>query len=663
MNVQQTDVKGAILAAVAGSPAGERLWSPSQVFTADRASGPDHLGRGTEAAFLAEVVAHRGAETPFCIGILGPAGAGKSSFLARLVGAVARLSTAAEAAGLATPFQGNILVVRVEAEPGIPPEPALMRQVSAALAVGHPGLATDASHAGLDPRLVAREAGERLNESRQRLEAERRTLETLSGRHARLAESVLFDTAGSSIDAYARANRGRIDRALRGFAGGDDTLKAYKEAVHEANDSAGPMARGTSWLRAFWAYRGQGRLIVVAIALLLGAWGVGSLIDNEPKLIEMVRSGGDKMNGLADWLAAHWSWLRVAKAGLELGAVLALAINVLRGLRFMLPVQRGATLLRGDLDQRRREIDRLVAHQTHRVDLLAREVDLAGALAAAAESRLAAAEPAALPLVTPSGSTKAGGEGGDSARGFFATLAAAMAPGAPDRPGSKAALAPARIVVAIDGLDDLTSAEAAAFVQRAGRLLHAPGFVTILAADRNHLATGLAETDPALAKDRLDRLVQIPYALGGDAWNGSATFARALLQGEDASEAPDAAEVPEAAFSTLDRPWTKNERALLEALAPVAGSTPRAVKRFVNLYRVARADPRLADAQAKDLAALAMGLALQAAGSPLDPPTYGGLDDLADRASAAVAATLGSPLGAHESGRGFETARTYGAGR
>ncbi len=427
--------------------------------------------------------------------------------------------------------------------------------------------------------------------------------------------------------------------------------------MREASEAGGPAARWTSWLRAFWAYRGQGRLLVLAAALLLAAWGLGALIENEPRLLESVRSGGERMAGLADWLESQWHWLQPLKRMLQLAALVAVAINVFRGVRFLMPIHRGVTFLRSDIEGRRRDLDSLLAHQTRQVDTLAREAELATELSAEAERRLAAAAGSVSPPV------RRDADPATESRSFFAAIAAAMSNSGGDRVPSSGSAAPARLVVGIDGLDDLTSAEAAGYLQAAHRLLHAPGFVALVAADRNHLATGLAETDPALAARRLDRLVQIPYGVGGEDWSGSAAFARALLEGGDADTGELDEASPEAAVSSLDRPWTQSERAVVEALAPVAGSTPRAVKRFINLYRIARADPRLGNGSAKDLAALAMALALQSAGSPLDTLAYGGVGDGLERARQIVAARLGMPLGLDEGGPGFETARAYCADR
>ena len=658
MNIQQGQPEGSMLAGLS-----HPVRVAPAVFTPDTPAGPDRLGRGKAAAFLAEVVAHRAAGTPFCIGIFGPAGSGKSGFLAGILSAVERLASGASEAGLATPFLGNIVVARIEAQSGLAPATSILRQVAAALRGPYPGLAADARHAGLDPHAVARDATDRLNAARQALETERSRLDALTGRQAKLVDHVLFESAGSRIDAFARGHRGRIERSWRGFGIVGEPLHAYKAAVREASEARGPAARWTGGLRAFWAYRGQGRLLVLAAACLLAAWGLGALTANEDKLVEMVRTSSDKLAGAADWLQARWTWLGPAQTALEAVAALALAINVVRGLRFLLPVHRGAALLSGDVEGRRRDLDSQLAHQTSRVDALAREVDRAAQVAGAAESRLATVR------TDPADDLGPGGEAtsdAHAARSFLAALSTAMAAnGATDTRPSGTPTAPSRIVVGIDGLDRLSSGEAASFLRTARTLLDGPGFITVVTADRAHLASGLADTDLALATAGLNRLIQLPYRLAaeGETWSAAGPFARALLE----PEGTDDGELPEldAAVSSLDRPWTAGEIAAVEAAAAIAGSTPRSVKRFVNLYRIARADPRLRTGDAKDFGTLAVTLAAQSTGLPLGYPGaegFGETDDPLRRARVAVGSALGTVLSAREGERGAEAARTYDLG-
>ena len=164
-----------------------------------------------------------------------------------------------------------------------------------------------------------------------------------------------------------------------------------------------------------------------------------------------------------------------------------------------------------------------------------------------------------------------------------------------------------RIVVALDGLDRLTPPHAAEMLRTVGDLLRHSGFVTILTIDREQLATGLAEADPASARAMIDRIVQIPVSL--DAMSGieDAGLAQAML-GRSERPATGAAE------GLQDRPWQAFEAPLIDALAPLAGGTPRGLRRFVNVYRLARLDPAMSGATATDFGMLALVLAGRIAG-------------------------------------------------
>lgn len=617
------------------------------VFAADT---PQPAGLGARAAFLADLVLHGQAATPFAVGLFGRAGAGKSSLLDATFAAINRLAEAAEAAGIATPFLARTARVRIAVEPGRDPYATLLAGLHAGLAADYPALAGQVEAAFGDQQAVAHEASDRLSAARHRLDDERRKLDELSGRQARLVETVLFEGAGSRVDAYARANRGRIDRALRRFGFSGDTMLDYKEMVRDAAEPG--LGRGLGWLSCFWAYRGQMRLGVVAVVFFVLSWLVGRLADNQGALLDALRGSNDKMGPVADWLAANAHWLAPVRQVLTLAGLAALAMNIVRALRFIQPVARGATLLRGDLDGRRHELDGLVAHQAQRVERVARDVEAASARATEAEQR-AGGRPAAaaLPLLAGEGPAAA-------AHGVFAALSRALVSGEHGRGGQ----APARILVGLDGFERVGSREAAAFLHAAHQCFARPGFVTLLAADRDHLATGLAEFDPAFARAALDRMIQVPLALEGgeDEWSGARDLVGGLLRPNAVAATPAVA--PDAGRSAFDKPWHPKEQAVLEALAPLAGGTPRAVKRFVNLYRVARADPDLEGAGAADLATLALGLALGTSGS-LPPPsliTTGiPLDSDLQAARHAAETALGVALDLGRDSAGLAVARHY----
>ncbi|WP_237479735.1 P-loop NTPase fold protein [Lichenibacterium dinghuense] len=630
------------------------------VFASD---GADGLDQAAAAGLLAELAMHRRAETPLSVGIFGPPGSGKTRFLATLLDAAARLGAAAGAAAGTTPFLSRVVTARAEAVPGRNAVSLLVDAVLSSLAEAHPAFAETAVHAGSDPREAARLAGERVNALRRALDGERQTLDELSSRRARLTDAVLFDASGSRLDGFARANRGRIEARLAGFGiGSGDPVRTYKELVRQGAEAGGGSRLGLT-LRALWAYEGQGRLLVLAALLVALGWAAGAGADNPDAVASWLAGFGDRFTAATDWGRAHLDLLQpVSRIAFALAA-LALLADVVRAARFLGPIFKGAALLKGDLAARRRDLDGLLAHQTRRVDGLAAEAEAAGHGAEAAQRR--AEERRGGGGLSDHGAALAGELFGlartpeIAADGFFAELSRGMAAGAEG--------APERVVMALDGLDRLPAAEAAALLGAAGRLLARPGFALVTALDRDAAAEALGETDPAGAASRLDRAVGVSYDLRAAGPDVSALAGR-LLDPRVAEER--AAPAVDGTRSALDRAHEPYEAELVSRLAPFAGSTPRAVKRFVNAYRVARADPRLARAAPACFAMLALGLALDGAGAgselagfdadvargrvTVDPASEFG------RAFAAAIGTVGQEAAAADLRRGLAVARSYG---
>ena len=630
------------------------------VFASDAAA--DGLDPAASAGPLAELAVHRRAETPLSIGVFGPPGSGKTRFVSSLLDAALGLAEAAGSSAGTTPFLSRVVVARAEAAPGRGAVPLLVGAVLSALAEDHAGFAEDAVHAGGDPREAARGAGERVNALRRSLDGERQTLDELSSRRARLTDAVLFDAAGSRLDGFARVNRGRIEARLAAFGLGiSDPIRTYKELVRQGAEAGGGSRLGLT-LRSLWAFKGQGRLIVLAVLLASLGWAAGAGADNPDAVANGLAGFGDRFATATDWGRAHLVALQpVSRIAFALAALAVLA-DVMRAARFLGPIFKGAALLKGDLAARRRDLDGMLAHQTRRVDGLAAEAEAAGRGAEAAQRR---AEERRGGGLSDHGAALAGELFGlaptpeAAARGFFAKLGQGMAEGV--------AGAPERVVVALDGLDRLSPAETASLLGAAHRLLGCPGFALVVALERDAVAAALGESDPAGAAARLDRALQVSFDLGAAMPDSSALAGRLLdprVQERPATPAVDATR------SALDRAYEPFEGALVGRLAPFAGGTPRAVKRFVNAYRVARADPRLARAAPASFALLALGLALDGTGAGSE---VAGFDaDVArgkvtvdassefGRAFSAAIATVGQEVGAADMRRGLAVARSYG---
>ncbi|VTZ48985.1 conserved hypothetical protein [Methylocella tundrae] len=594
------------VAAEAAPPAAE-----APIFAADVADDPaalasDALGLDAPLNLLAELASHRRTQTPLAIGLLGPSGCGKSVALNKLIHAIERLSAGAGRVG-STPFLAKILTLRVNAaDLDGHPVPALASALYARLAIEAPNLAIEASQTARDPALAAREAFERLDAARRKLEAERRSLEEAETRRAKLAETVLYETPGSQVDAYASRRRNRIAATMARFGVAGDPLLGYKDMVRALADSQGVSRTGFA-LQAFWGLKGQSKLIVTAIVFALIGFGLGLAFDNQSTWIGWLRTQ-PQMAGATDWIEAHVGWLLTLRGAAFVAAALALLTNIWRGLRLIQLVFRGESLLKGDLFERRRESDAFFGHQTRRVQDFAAEVDRLSRHAAEAERRAGGLHSANPALAEPSPFQTDVLK--QQAQRFIAAVGALV-----QKRGAaqgRSAETPQRIVVALDNLDLLPTSRARDILVHVRNLL-GPGYVSLISTDP--LRFGAGSPDDALD---LDKWIQAPFQVGEiSARQDYSAQIRAIIGGAapDARESKQPATLPDAARSVLDEPLTDDEAQLLTALAPLAGPSARAVKRFVNLYRLLRGEWR---DRPEERGALAFMLALDAGGSPSD---------------------------------------------
>ncbi len=549
---------------------------PARGADAPPASG-DVLGFDPAVRGLAELAAHRSAGVQLTLGLLGPAGSGKSFALARFIELVGAFSKARGAAS--SPFMSNIVVARVDAGASADPAIAVASGVYAALqSAGDQtaAFAEDAAAAGADPVDAARSASERLIDLRRRLDSERRTLGDLSGRRARLAETVLYQSAGSRIDSWARTNRSKVEGRLRafGFEAGDP-VATYKDLVRDVAENRGVFGRISSFAHAMWGFRGQAKLLVLAGIFFLLAWALGLAQGSQSMWSGWLGGQGEMGAKTAEWINANGSAIfATSRLVLFWAAIACVALNVFRAARFMSPIWRGVSLLDADMETGQRELDTLIGNQTRLVDDLSSQADAQARRAEEAERRAAShasrrtENPGATPFAAPEGDGA-----GRQARAFLRALA---------REGAGAA-APQRILVAIDELDSLSPKDAASFVDQAAALLSQPPFAMVIAADPQRLAQGWGGD----GMDQLARRIQVGVRVDAASSGDYARLVRKLLAtGEDA---PSAVAPIDASASILDRPISSDEAALLEGLAPLAGRTPRSIAQFVTAYRLARA--------------------------------------------------------------------------
>jgi KAP family P-loop domain len=304
------------------------------------------------------------------------------------------------------------------------------------------------------------------------------------------------------------------------------------------------------------------------------------------------------------WISTHVDWLTTLNHLAYAAAALALASNVVRGIRFMQPMLRGVSLLDADVVAKRRDLDGLYAHQMRRVDGLAAEVERTAQQAALAERRAgnhggrtdAHLEPS--PFDT--GSLKM------RAERFFASLGRALH--RPDRgPVAMTDIhktAPERVIIALDNLDALAPDAAWSALDAAHRALAQPGFVLLLALDSTRLSDAQGEI-----RQRLEKWIQVPFRVGPKAAESHAAGLVAQIIGRSGRAAGERKVEAAGREAGVDWAISDAEAALLGELAPIAGPSPRTVKRFVNLYRVVRS-------QAPEIrTALALRLALDLGGT------------------------------------------------
>ncbi len=546
---------------------------------ADSTEGADFLNAGEATWPLAELCLAQDAQSPFLVGLVGPSGSGASFALRRWLDNVETLANAA-ARTSGSPFVSRIVVAKIDAA-GVSgdPEAAIASAAFAALERDHEGVnyaafADEAAHAGVDPLRAAAIAAERHDQMIQRLEGERAARDEVEAKRARLTEALLYETPGSRVDRYIRANRTAIETRLRhfGLAEGDPTLN-YRHLVRDF-EAAGPAARASVGLRAIWSYRGQFGWLMTALIAFLLAFAISQA--RGPSAGEGLRTLASFLAPLADWLSAHDGWLSGIQEALTLAGVFALAVNLWRAFGFTAMLVRGLTLLGHDLRERRRELDASAARLNQRVATLDAQTEAGARHAEAAAKRVGGikrSERAPGPVFASGPEAPR-----QAANSFFVQLGRLMS-------GTSATTTPApqRLVFVFDNLDALAPAAAAQLLEAAHAML-GPGCVGAVACDPAFLVRVEGEADAA--RRRVEKLFAVVFNVESLIPADKGRLVARLI-GSNAVARPH--RQVEAGASPITEPFSSAETALLAALAPLAGATPRAVKRFLNAYRLARA--------------------------------------------------------------------------
>jgi hypothetical protein len=570
-----------------------------KIFASDALNGPDARGIETLLSLLAELTVHKGVELPLCIGILGGAGSGKSFTLARLAATVEALAAWAGAQN-DTPYLGRLQIVQADAahfdgEPMVAIAGALCTDLWSAA----PDLVTEALRAARDPHAAVTEAAEKLDQAQRRLHQERDHLSEVEGRRARLFETVLYETPGSQVDAYARTFRPRIAARLQAFGFSGDPVLNYKDLVSSLATEQGTSGRVGLALRAVWAFKGQARLLFIALVLVLIGAGLGWAAAHQATWLSPM-SANTTGAPVAAWFEAHMGAIAGLGKVAFAGAGLAVLTNLWRAFRFLQPILRGVTLLKTELNNRRHELDSAYAHQTRRVDGLNAEVERAARVHAEADQHAGKGGAQAADASPFQGNSDKA-----QAAQFVTTLASLVGQRQSNSQAPRGT--PQRIVFMLDNLDAVPPARACDILDAAHRLLANQAFVTMIAVDPRRLAD--AEIG---ARTHLEKWVQVPVQIDATP-KDHAAFILHLIGRKSLDEVTAKSQMPvltgDARRSMLDQPLSEREGQLLAALAPLAGGSARSLKRFVNLYRLTR--PLLAD----HWASLAFMLALESGGT------------------------------------------------
>ena len=625
--------------------------SSAPLFHADTPDAPS-LGDYRAVELLADLAAHAQTQTPLTIGVFGAPGAGKSHALRSIARRARGLTAAARADG---PFLTQVLTLELNAR-------ALQGDATTGLAnalhgallaqgADSPAARLDAKalEAATDPQAAAQEATRKLDDTAQRVASEQRALDELKLRRAGLNDALLSGSTTTQVEDYARRHRKQLEVSLKSFGFTGDAAAVYKDLLRELADRPGRLG---AFANSIWSYAGQAKLLIWAIAFFLIAYALGLAERTSADWLTGLRNAAEGAKDPASWIEGHKHWLaHLGNAAITAGLI-CLAVNIWRAARFTMPLLQGLRLLEEDAGKRRSELDDLIARQGRRLDQLGAEAQKLAAIAHSNEIRARQPSASGAPHRHNLFATPANQAQGLDAVAYLAAIEA----------GLGAQEAPRRIVVLLDGLEALPAPQAASLVDIVHDCLDRPGFMLALAGDADQLAAGWGGAKEAA--QRLERYVQAPFNIRMIRdQQASIAYAHQLL-----GAAPETKQAPlDASTSALDQPLKPIETHLLGKLASLSGDTPRAVKRYLNAWRLAR--PMTNDsgalalmlaldngATAGELAAMGAAMDLEEPGKPLQ--IHPGEPRLA-AALAAVNALRTSPLTNGQAHAAWMVARDY----
>ncbi|WP_337875114.1 P-loop NTPase fold protein [Elioraea sp.] len=588
-------------------------------FTPDAPQTDDALNRRGDARRLAELACLKDNAPPLAIGLFGDWGSGKSTFMAMMHQEVERIGRDWRAEAN-TPFVTNVAQIRFNAWSFSD------ANLWASLAVEIFGGLRD-EVARIEGTTIDR-GDALLAEITGRAELAKASLETAK----RAAEDAR--RAIAALDRQIAALDTRLaEQAQRGAAGGAAQVLATRgEQVTEtlrALGVIGPSEAATATALA-------------AEAAKLRAAGSGTLAVGR-RLVALMRPRAGRMTVLSVAAAAGavvvTSWLLPSVVATLAGLVAfaaPLAAHAAQAVAALAPILDAAEAEAKAEADLRAERERLVAErEVASARLAAREAETRAAVAQIESLDRAAATPGAMLRFFLSESDELKAYEKESGligrlRRSFERLDRLMAAQADPQQHTRSDLPTIeRIILYIDDLDRLREEQVVKVLEAVALLLQFRLFVVVVAVDERWLRGALQThygklfENGAGPSDYLEKIFQVPFWLprlgpGDPAFAG---LARALMpegvappDGQPSGTAPGASAFPplpavreaqidpaerslpgdetptETRAATAERvTLTKDEAEVLAALMPLAADTPRDAKRFVNLYRLARA--------------------------------------------------------------------------
>ena len=538
-------------------------------FLSDNVTDTDLTGVGAKLRPLSEIIASAATETPLAAALAGLPGVGKSTGL----GLLAKFAKDASRRGTDGALSG-VAFAQLNVNYADGPSEALAaagfdalcaadaREVAeeAALSSGDPGRAYDAARAAHDELCT-------------RLESDRIALDEAEGKRARLEDILLFQSPASQIDGFISANRGQIEGRLRRFGlPTDNDSKAYRNLLRERS-AAGIARRAALAISAIVAYSGQMWLLLLAVLCFVAGFGLHSF--RTDSVAQWLSGTGSAGAAIADAIASHGEAIgRTGEALFALG-IFFIGLNLWRALSFEAILARGLRFWRRDLLPRQENLDGTIKRLRDKVASLRSDVEKSDLRLASAAKRATAIQEigrnARLEFLPEADSA-------ERSRAFLAQVSKRLREAKGD--GLR------RLVFFVDNIDLLEPERAMKWLERAIDAL-GPGFVIVLAFDSTRLERATAGSD---GRARLERAFSFVVDMGAA---GRVDPARLLVRQIEsrgfeggASDTDDGGATARAITQHL----TADESAMLAALAPYVRPTPRAIRRFLNLYRLLRAE-------------------------------------------------------------------------